>query len=655
MADQRKDLIRKALFTPCRSKEELDRWIRVFLSIRFPDKIVSEESNASPLDMIWQLYDRAVRNDTEGWKRVMVYANRFGGKTLAAAVLETMILLHTPRNTVHMAAIKDQSRKAQEYVKGFFYQPLLRDFVQGDNDTEVVVVAYTNKKTGIPLPEKEFLKLSPNDQDDYVRKENYIRIIVCTMQSTNGQHSEFVVVDEVDVIPKGNLRAYDQAKNGVPTDRGNQEAMTLFTSTRKSRIGKVQTEIDEAPKTGLLINHWNIIDITEPCPVSRHKPAEPKQTYWINDADVNHISDRQYEELLDTDKTKYYAREGYAGCSKCKLFAACKGRLATEQVGKVGDYAEGGTALLLKINTVIDKFKSASPEFITTEFMCRKPDTSGLVYPRYNESIHRKTPLQIAEMVNGGPVAANIETKQDLIRYLAEKGCTFAAGMDFGFTHLFAVVTFAVWGHWAFVIDAIGLPQQELDDKLYLTAHLKDLNCTIYPDPEDSGSIATFKRKGYRIKEWAKIAGSVKAGVDIVRSKLYSKALGATLFFMTGDPYIDMLCKHLQDYHYEIGPDGNFTEVPDDTNDDLPDACRYGIMNVFGKNGGLKNPNLGLSPVPQVTLEHWTEKVKRQNANAMSEMVRALTNGQSGRAYEEKDPNDKPMAGRKGGFSWHMG
>lgn len=640
---------RKALFTPCRSKEELDRWIRVFLQIRFPDAVVSEESNSSPLQMIWELYDRAVRNDTEGFKRVMAYANRFGGKTLAAAVLETLIVLHTKRNIVHMAAIKDQSKKAQEYVKGFFYRPFLKDFVVGDNDTEVMTVAYIHRKTKIPVTEKEFSKLEVHKQDEYERKENYIRIIVCTMQSTNGQHTELLVVDEVDVIPSGNLRAYDQAKNGVPTDRGDLEAMTLFTSTRKSRIGKVQAEIDEAPTTGLVIKHWNIIDITEPCPTSRHKPELPTETLWINDVDVDHISDEKYQELSDSEKTKFYDRTGYAGCRSCRLFAACKGALATKQVGKVGEFEAGGTALLLKIPTVIDKFRGATPEFITTEFLCRKPDTSGLVYPRFNEAVHLKTAAQIAEEIEGGPVA-DVQTKEDLIRFLVNKNVRFATGMDFGYNHLFAVVTAAIWGAKAYVVDVIAKSHQELDDKLALCEHLKTLNSSIYPDPEDAASIATFRRKGFRMKDWTKNAGSVKAGIDIVRTKLYAKNVGPTLAFLKDetDEYLQMLSKHVRDYHFTTGTDGKFTEEPDEKNDDIPDALRYIVMNVFGKNGALRD-NIGLAPVPEaVKEEHWTVKVERQNAAMFRNVISAITGQSSGIGLTENNPNKV----KKGQFYW---
>lgn len=621
------DAIRKALFTPCKSKEELDRWIQYFLQIRLPDRIVSDESNASPLDVLWQLYDRAVRNDVEGWQRSMTYASRFSGKTLAASILELLIVLHTDRNIVHMAAIVDQAKKAQEYVKDFFERPYIRDFVVGDNAKEVVVVRYLNKKTGVPITENEFSK-SGHSLDNFFRKQNYIRIIACTMQSTNGQHVEFMVVDEVDVIEKKNVKAYHQAKGGVPTARNGMEAMTLFTSTRKSRVGLVQKEIDGAVnkdgKMILRLNHWNIIDITEPCLPSRHKPEEPKQTYWINDADVRHIDNDAWEALPESEKSKWYAKEGFAGCAKCPLFAACKSRLATHQVGRAGSFETGGTALLLPIREVISKFEGATPEFITTEYLCRKPDTSGLVYPRLQEEVHKKTATQIAEIVTGEPQNMDL-SKEQLLALLVHKGARFVSGMDFGYNHMFAVPTVAIWGQMAFVVDAVGRSHMERDDQLNETEHLKHLNSQIYPDPEDAGAIATFKRKGYRVKEWSKNAGSVKAGIEIVRAKLWVKGMGPTLFFLKGDPDIELLYTHVRDYRYTVDAAGSFTEIPDEDNDDYPDALRYAIMNVFGKDGGLKN-NTGLAPVSEATKEeHWTKKIEQINKNAFNNIVQGLT------------------------------
>src|SRR4051812_83939 len=108
------ELLKKVLFVPCESKQDLQTWIRVYLDIDFPDCIVSEESNSSPMDLIWEIYDKARKNSDETFSRVMAYAARGTFKTLGASILEILTLLHLGRNIGHMAATKDQSERSQE-------------------------------------------------------------------------------------------------------------------------------------------------------------------------------------------------------------------------------------------------------------------------------------------------------------------------------------------------------------------------------------------------------------------------------------------------------------------------------------------------------------------------------------------------------------
>jgi hypothetical protein len=638
-------LMRKGLFTPCTTREELAQWLRLYLKIRLPDRVVSDESNFSPFEMVWELYDRLRRNDLEGWSEVMVYASRFSGKTLGAAILEVLTVLHMPRNIAHMAAIENQAKKAQEYVKRFFNYPILREFVYGDNAREVKVVAHIHNETGVPLTDREFNKLQPTSQTPYRRHEQYIKIVICNMAGANGDHVELMVVDEVDVIPRQNIPAYHQAKGGIPVGSRGLTAMTLFTSTRKSRIGLVQQEIDDAARSGLVLKHWNVVDVTEPCKPSRYLPEQPKATYYVNDGEVRHITEEAYSLLAPVERQKWYAAEGYAGCKTCPLFPACKGRLATHQSGTVGDFKDGGTALLVKISPdVSSKFRSNTPEFITTEFLCRKPDTSGLVYPRLKDDVHFKSPMEIAEMVAGRPMP-QIGDKAALLKMLYDKGARFYTGMDFGFGHLFAVATIAVWGNIAFVVDAIGQSRLELDDKIAVCEHLKQWNCSIFGDPEAPSDITTFKRKGYKMVEWDKFQGSVKAGIEIVRMKIHTNSVGPTLFFMSGDPMIAALFDSLTKYRFTTDAAGNFTEEPEDDGDDFADALRYVLMNVFARKGAIKathTPEAKASPPPDQA-----EAARRAHQNWMSDHVKSLT-GES-----TSDSSSGPTTTiKRGGFLW---
>ena len=47
----------KMLLTPCKTKDELKKWIKYHLRMDIPDHTVSRHSNTNPLDAIWQIYD----------------------------------------------------------------------------------------------------------------------------------------------------------------------------------------------------------------------------------------------------------------------------------------------------------------------------------------------------------------------------------------------------------------------------------------------------------------------------------------------------------------------------------------------------------------------------------------------------------------------
>lgn len=573
---------RKLLFTPCSTKAHFQLWVRTFLDIELPECVVVEESNSNPLDAAWEYYDRLLRNDLVGCSRVMTYANRGGFKTLSAAILETMALLHTERNIGHMAAIEAQSKKSASYIKDFFRREVLRDFVVGDNSREIRLVRFTNSKTGEVVNETEYLALPVARQGEYVRRDNYLKIVVCTMAGANSDHVEFFVVDEVDVVPKQNVSAYFQAQN-IPDPRDGLLPLTLLTSTRKSRIGLVQKEIDEGEKTGLKVKHWNLVDVTEACKPARHHPELPRSTYYVNDDQVKHVTQEEFDAMNPGQQKKWYPVDGFSGCRGCRLFAACKGRLATHQ--------KSTSAMLKPIEFAIEKFASApTPDFISTEYLCRKPDASGLVYPRINREIHWKLPSEMAEMVMG-EFSTIPYNKSSLIALLKSKGAQFYAGMDFGFTHNFAVVVVAVYAQNVFILDCYSQAGLELDEQVANCEYLKTIygNPLVYPDPAYPGHMKTFHKRGFRIKDWDKKPHSVKAGIEIVRALLWSAKGVARMFFLKDDPGVELLLKHMEAYKFKVDATGTPTEEPDEDNDDEPDSLRYVIMNALGSKGAIRD------------------------------------------------------------------
>lgn len=583
-------LKRQVLFTPCESKEALKDWIEVFLDLDIPDSIVDPQSTSSPMDALWEIYQRARLNDDPTFSRVLTYAARDSFKTLSAAIIEVLMVLHLRRNVAHMAAIKSQAKKAQSYVKKFFGRPFLRDFKVGDSVERTEILRYEHVHTaqcasGCAAHGKEVLSKSELDalpveqQDLYAEIENYIVIIVATMTGTNSEHVPFLCVDEVDVLP--NPAAYEEAKM-IPAPINGQMPITLLTSTRKFSFGLVQKEIDNAldekGREKLKIRHWNLIDVTQKCPPSRHQPDKPRLPIYRSNETLRSMGEADYN-LLSPEQQKEYVRdEGYHGClHNCRIFAACKGLLATKQ--------KSTSKLLKPVEHTQNQFGHVSVETAKAQLLCWKPSTVGLIYPRLDRDIHLITPTQMAYLITGEKADPNL-TKAQLVEVFRQRGCRFSTGMDFGYTHLFAAVTAAIDNNRCFIFDVVSVPEIETVQKIELCdAKIKQFDPRIWADTADPGSIRMFKKAGYRMMQWKKEAGSVVGGIEVVRSKLMPAIGQPELFFLRGDPGCELLFKRMSEYHWTVNAAGDPEDIPDDTDDDECDAMRYLVMNEFKNRG----------------------------------------------------------------------
>lgn len=628
--------IRKVIFTPCETKEQLKKWVTFFLDMDLPDCVVSDKSNSTPFDFLWECYERCKNNDLEGFSRVMSYASRGGGKTLGASIFEILAVLHLKRNVIHMAAHRDQSAKALEYVKGFTNKKHIREFVVLDNTKESKLAWYTDNRNGNILSQKEFdaLVASESDKAHFIRSEQYIRVIASTVRATNGQHGGVFICDEVDIVQDRN--AYEEAKN-IPTSEGDRLPVTILTSTRKSSYGHIQREIDEAPKSKLIIRHWNIIDVTKPCPTERHKPNEPRVDMMISDESLESITPDAHKLLDEKTAAKYEPINAFAGCAACPILASCKTRLATHQ--------KSTSKILRPVVDTIAAFRSNTLKMAKTQLMCEQPDESGLIYPRFSREIHGKTAAEIVAMVTGDEVGPDLD-KTQLIKFFIDRGFSFYSGMDFGFTHPFATVSIATNKYSAFVFDVLSMAGLELDEKIAVSEKLKLWNPKIFGDTEAPADIKTFRRRGFRMGDWKKYAGSVRAGIEIVRMKLKPTVGEPQLFFLLDDPQVEGLMVDIAKYHFKTDVYHNITDEPDDENDDALDALRYCIMNVFAPDGRLKIVQMGAPPVQEPDFV----APSQENYTASNYLDKLIADHSDG--VDDDIVDTKPK--RKGGFVWDM-
>jgi hypothetical protein len=695
MADLREtkdevELRRSFLFRACESKEELHDWILTFIGIDLPDCIVDPESTSCPMDMVWEVYSKVLAGDDESFRRVIYYASRDSFKTLAASVLEVLVVLHGNCDVGHMAAISEQAIKCQEYVKRAFRRPYLRDFIEGDNERLTKLVRYYNPNTKHSLTRAEYNQLLEEGQgkeeyqeqvrvlEQYIERDRYIKVVICTMQGANSLHVRYFCCDEIDVVT--NPAAYTESK-AIPAGRAGKLPITVLISTRKTAFGLVQNEIDNAEKTGLQIRHFNILDVTQACEPKRHRPDLPKVKLWTSSEQLKHVSEQTYDQMNFKEKEGFILAEGFAGCAKCKLFSCCRTMLATRQKSK--------SILLKPIPEVIGKFKDWSVDIAQSQLLCKKPASTGLIYGRFDRMRHILSPAQCYAKVFGElPPNPNDFTKAMLMVAMKERGTDWYGGTDWGSTHNFSYTHGFKDGNVLFVTHCISVPELDPDQMLAIVDPLKCYDPMVWPDTADPKMNKWFKRKGWRYQlKWNKGAGTVVGGINMVRAKLNPPMSDGVpeLFFIhdiNEDEMMDLLINHLAEYHWKLDAAQKPTGLPDDKNDDECDALRYLVMNLFVGSAGLTASNDFLEEetrfLPSEPMsgyydkDHWLQQIISQNTGQPMEimppkerrMVISSPDGAEidiGSYYEQqnkplkKEENGKaPKKGKKGGLVWEF-
>jgi hypothetical protein len=605
---EEQDLRRHFLFRPCDTREELRQWLISYLGLDLPDCMVDQDSTSTPLDMVWTCYSKMRANNDPEFNRVLFFACRDGFKTLGAAAIEVLAIVHLGRSVAHMAAIKEQAKKAQSYVKKSFRRPYLRDFVIGDNETETKIVRFYNPKTKHNLTTAEYEALTDEQKGqheeisrtltEYREREDYVKIIICTMQGANSEHVPLMIIDEVDVVT--NPAAYAEAQN-IPSERAGKLDLTILTSTRKFAFGLVQDEINRKEETGLHVFHWNLIDITQPCPSSRHQcgdpncvpgscKAAPTLPIYRSDDTLKAIDEKTLQGLSIKEQSTYVKDFGYSGCLiNCKLFSVCKTRLATHQTSK--------STFLNKISTVINKFKRQRDiDMAKAQLLCRKPASTGLIYGRFERMRHVLSPAQAFARVFGHPPddfadgrPGKMMTKAEFLEAIQERDVSWYGAMDFGSAHNYVYVHGFKDGQRMFVTNVFSSPGLGTDQQVAQVERYRGDAPRVYGDTEDPQSVRIFKKAGWNMMKWKKGPGSLRGGITAVQAKLNPVFSDEPeLFFVHDvdeDPGMALMVKRMQEYHWMLDAAGRPTDVPTDDEDDEVDALRYLVMNVFPMKG----------------------------------------------------------------------
>jgi hypothetical protein len=564
------------MFRKLDSAQDLKDWVMSYLGLDMPIGTVDPDSNSSPIDAMWEIYRTIRDNSGDENPGFIMLSARECYKTLGAAILETILMLHFELTIAHMAAIQSQSAKAIQYINYFF----------GKIDPLLKVAGWTN--TSQNKGKIEFR--TPNGEDVY------IRVVVATLSGANSEHTSLMFIDEIDVV-KDPL-AYEEAKL-IPGYSKGVYPVTVKLSTRKFAFGLMQKEIDLAPISGDKILRWNIIDVTERCPETRHKPELPKQdAYVAKNLPLRTLTPEEYNDIPDAEKPKWeLVAQAHGGCIDCKLLPVCRTRLSQRP-------PEARKGLYKPISVVINNFKKTNPDMGEAQLMCWKPSTKGLVYPRFEGTVDGGNVISIKKAIEtllgddpqqtarelGVRIPAK-PTEADLLTIMKALKIDFYAGIDWGYTHDFVIVIFAKLPNGEFwVMDCYSAAGLEFSDCLEIAKNYRDKYQPNkwFADQAMPSHIKSFNKNGMKCPSFKK---DVMGGIEALRSKIVDgngRRFLKVLFTDNNQKVILAFQKH----HFKLDQAGNPTLEPDDTpgTSDQADAMRYVGQCLFPVKGPQK-PN----------------------------------------------------------------
>lgn len=571
---------RDMIFKIFNTREDLDKWLQLFIGFKLTKDWIDKDSNSSPIDAIWTVY-QAVRDNTgDKIPGYIFLSSRETFKTVSASLLEVLIMVHFRGEVGHMAAIRSQSEVAMGYIQSFFrkLKPYLEYHgweLESENKT---IIKY----------------LTPDNNNPS------LKIVVCTMAGANAFHCSYFFIDEIDLIP--NPKAYDESRS-IPGSKNGKYPITVKLSTRKFSFGLMNFEIENRHVSGDMLLRWNVMDAAERCPKSRHLPEKPfiKRVIGTRLPLVN-MSLEDLNSIPEEKRSEYEVVDCFAGCKDCKLLPVCRTKLAYREESCTGGFYKS-------LSSIEMGFRNKPVEYAEAQLLCWRPSTKGLVYPRFCNIENVITCEKAYELLTG---EKRERVSFDLIREtVISLGILVVAALDWGFRHKTAIVVGCKLPNGDFLIlTTYSATELELDQIVRKALELKDLYGIQkwFCDTAAPSNIKTFKRNGLSCGEFKK---DVIAGIESVRGVLCD-ALGRRRLKIIKTPDNEELVVALQNHHFKLDKKGEPTREPDD--EEHADTCF--------PQGTLITTLEGLKPIERVSCSDYVLTHKGEYKKVLSTMSR---------------------------------
>lgn len=562
----------KLLLTPCKTRDELYKFIQYFFGLSLPDCTVSRYADTNPFDVIWQIYDICVnKNNPMNHQEILCVAGRGSGKTLGMAILELVIMLHDQRDVCHVGAILSQAKRCYEYQVKFMLNEKIKPLIDPPHlHKEDRVLQKMNMEKSMFLVDKQQVSLE---------------VLPCTLKACNGPHVPLVVVDEIDTVSGEGVKAFKEI-TGMLDSKGGKKALRVGISTRKSRYGLMNAQIENAEAEGRTVWRWTAFEFTEQC--SDERSGIAKVPYYIIQDNLEVINEEQWL-LKDKKKQKEYERyEMYEKCGSCPIAAICLGD-AKKQVSK--------SPMLKPLDELIKKVRSEGADWALAQLMNLKPSVEGIVFKEYDEKIHVKDWNGMWEKLTGQEFPGEC-THDIFVKKCQQMGLPCYAGVDWGWSNPSTVVYFYIdKKDNVYVVRADGmtyLSQPEWVHYMKMRYHSM-YRCQMYfPDVADQGAIVEMRKAG--LPAASEVDKNINTGIQIIKKLLRVPGAGvAESKICMAKETCSPLMNEFTMYHFKTDAAGMITEDPESANDHWLDALRYPLTMLLGKSTLIGGEGLNIA------------------------------------------------------------
>lgn len=550
----------KLLLKSCKTRDELKAWIKYFLFLELPDVTVSRYSDTNPLNVIWEVYDICVnKNNPDKIQELLFVAGRGSGKTLGMAIAELMVLMHDHRDVVHVGAIQNQAERCYAYQKNFLYNKKLKPLVMPQD---------------IPEDQRIAEKLNMSKSMFNLNGEKItLEVLPCTLKACNGPHVPLVVVDEIDTVSGEGVKAFKEI-SGMLDSKGGKKALRVGISTRKSRYGLMNRQIENAVEEGRTVRRWTALEFSERCTDERSGTREID--LYVNQEKMEVLTEIEYGKREKSKQKEFIQYRALEGCAKCPLFSICL----------TDAKKQTSTSPMLKpLDEMIQKVRAEGADWALAQLMNLKPSVEGIIFREFEERIHVKAWNQMWHILTGREFPGEC-THDMFVKKCHELNLPCYAGIDWGFSSPNTVVFFFVDAREnIYVVRCDGMTYISQPTWIHhiRTKYHNMYRCQLYvPDAADQGAIQEMKKTGLPVANQPD-KGQINTGVQVIKKWLkIPGSLDSKIFF--AKETCGHIIQEFQLYHYKLDAAGFVTDEPAKEYDHWLDALRYPMTLLFGKS-----------------------------------------------------------------------